>query len=54
MGRADYDAWSHRLLESQIGFVVPSSWEGEPIGRLCFLHPDTSLAMVREITSTVT
>jgi aromatic-L-amino-acid/L-tryptophan decarboxylase len=47
--RADYDAWSERILERQIGFVVPSIWEGEPIARLCFLHPDTTLEMVHEI-----
>lgn len=47
--RPDYDAWSERILHRQVGFVVPSSWEGEPIGRLCFLHPDTTMEMVSEI-----
>jgi glutamate/tyrosine decarboxylase-like PLP-dependent enzyme len=51
--RPDYDAWSADLLARQIGFVVPTSWEGEPVGRLAFLHPDTTLDMVREILDTL-
>ena len=37
--KADYDAWSARLLESQIGFVTPTSWEGETVARFCLLAP---------------
>ncbi len=47
--RADYEQWSNRLLADQIGFVTPTSWEGEPVARFAFLHPDTSLEMVGEI-----
>jgi len=32
--RAAYDEWSNRLLESQVGFVTPTTWEGEPVARL--------------------
>ncbi|HXQ19037.1 MAG TPA: pyridoxal-dependent decarboxylase [Acidimicrobiales bacterium] len=51
--RADYDAWSADLLRRQIGFVVPTSWEGQPVGRFAFLHPDTTTAMVQEILDTL-
>ena len=51
--RSHYDAWSTELLTRQIGFVVPTSWEGEPVGRLAFLHPNTTLDMVREILDTL-
>jgi len=51
--RADYDAWSVQLLNDQIGFVTPTSWEGRPVGRFAFLHPDTSLEMVGEILATL-
>jgi aromatic-L-amino-acid/L-tryptophan decarboxylase len=51
--RADYDAWSADLLARQIGFVVPTSWEGEPVGRFAFLHPHTTAAMVGEILGTL-
>ncbi len=46
---ADYRRWSDRLLEDQVAFVLPSKWRGEPIARFAFLHPDTTLGLVREI-----
>jgi len=51
--RADYDAWSIQLLTDQIGFVMPTTWEGQPVGRFAFLHPDTTLEMVGEILATL-
>jgi aromatic-L-amino-acid decarboxylase len=48
----DYDAWSARLLEEQIAFVTPSRWLGEPVARLAFLHPETTLEIVDEILET--
>ncbi|MGH8977094.1 MAG: pyridoxal phosphate-dependent decarboxylase family protein [Acidimicrobiia bacterium] len=48
----DYDAWSARLLEEQVAFVTPSSWHGEPIARLAFLHPETTLDIVDEVLAT--
>jgi len=48
-GKADYDAWSDRLLEQQVGFVMHTSWEGEPVGRLALLHPDTGVELLAEI-----
>jgi glutamate/tyrosine decarboxylase-like PLP-dependent enzyme len=49
---ADYDAWSARLLEEQIAFVAPSRWHGEPVARLAFLHPETTVGIVEEILAT--
>jgi len=46
---ADYDAWSARLLDDQIAFVTPSRWHGEPVARLAFLHPETTLDIVDEV-----
>jgi glutamate/tyrosine decarboxylase-like PLP-dependent enzyme len=46
---ADYGAWSQRLLEEQVAFVAPSRWHGEPVARLAFLHPGTTLAIVDEV-----
>ncbi|MHB8328534.1 MAG: pyridoxal phosphate-dependent decarboxylase family protein [Acidimicrobiales bacterium] len=48
-GHDDYHAWSSRLLEAQTAFVTPTTWEGDTVARLAFLHPDTTLAMVGEI-----
>ncbi len=47
--RPDYEAWSARILREQVGFVTPTSWEGETVARFAFLHPDTTVAMVDEI-----
>jgi glutamate/tyrosine decarboxylase-like PLP-dependent enzyme len=52
-GWDDYERWSAQLLKDQIGFVVPTVWEGEPVGRLALLHPDTTLAMIEEIIATM-
>jgi aromatic-L-amino-acid/L-tryptophan decarboxylase len=51
--RADYDAWSEKLLSDQTGFVTPTTWEGETVARFAFLHPNTSSAMVQEILDTM-
>ena len=47
--KLDYDAWSARLLHDQIGFVTPTTWEGETVARFAFLHPNTTVEMVDEI-----
>ena len=47
--KADYEAWSARLLHDQIAFVTPTTWEGETVARFAFLHPDTTVEMIDEI-----
>jgi glutamate/tyrosine decarboxylase-like PLP-dependent enzyme len=49
---SDYDAWSARLLEDQIAFVATSRWHREPVARLAFLHPETTIDIVDEILAT--
>jgi glutamate/tyrosine decarboxylase-like PLP-dependent enzyme len=51
--REDYDRWSAKLLADQIGFVTPTKWEGETVGRLAFLHPDTTMDIVEAILATM-
>jgi glutamate/tyrosine decarboxylase-like PLP-dependent enzyme len=46
---ADYDKWAQSLHDEQIAFIPPSKWEGETIGRFAFLHPHTTMELVREI-----
>ena len=48
-GNDDYEDWSDRLLEDQTGFVMHTTWEGEAVGRLALLHPDTSIELIAEI-----
>ena len=49
---ADYDAWCARLLEDQVAFITSTSWEGETVGRFSFIHPSTTLEMLREVLAT--
>ncbi len=51
--RDDYEKWSARLLEDQVGFVMPTTWEDEPVCRLALLHPDTTVEMIGEILATM-
>jgi aromatic-L-amino-acid/L-tryptophan decarboxylase len=45
----DYDAWAQRLHEDGIAFIPPTKWEGETVGRFAFLHPDTTMDIVRDV-----
>ncbi|MGO8955948.1 MAG: pyridoxal phosphate-dependent decarboxylase family protein [Streptosporangiaceae bacterium] len=46
---SDYTAWADRLLEEQVAFLPPTSWEGETVARFAFLHPQTSMELVTQI-----
>ena len=46
---AAYTRWADRLLQDQVAFIPPSSWEGETVARFAFLHPHTSMDLVRQI-----
>ncbi len=52
-GQEDYVAWSQRLLREQIAFVTHTHWRGESVGRLVFLHPSTTEAMVDDLLATL-
>lgn len=45
----DYNAWAARLHQDEVAFIPPTKWEGETVGRFAFLHPHTSLDVVREV-----
>ena len=44
-----YDRWSERLLAAGTAFVVPSRWQGEPVLRMCFVNPRTTITDVESI-----
>ncbi len=44
-----YTRWADQLLQDQVAFIPPSAWEGETVARFAFLHPHTSMDLVREI-----
>lgn len=51
--RADYDRWSHRLLEEQRAFVVPSSHAGRPNTRFAIVNPLTTFEQLTAILDTM-
>jgi aromatic-L-amino-acid/L-tryptophan decarboxylase len=44
-----YSRWADQLLRDQVAFIPPTAWEGETVARFAFLHPHTSMDLVREI-----
>ena len=44
-----YTRWAEQLLHDQVAFIPPSAWEGETVARFAFLHPHTSMDLVRQI-----
>jgi aromatic-L-amino-acid/L-tryptophan decarboxylase len=44
-----YTRWADQLLQDQVAFIPPSAWEGETVARFAFLHPHTSMDLVRQI-----
>jgi aromatic-L-amino-acid/L-tryptophan decarboxylase len=44
-----YTRWADQLLHDQVAFIPPSAWKGETVGRFAFLHPHTSMDLVRQI-----
>ncbi|NDF42296.1 MAG: hypothetical protein EB105_01575 [Actinobacteria bacterium] len=49
----DYQKWSDKLLNDQIGFVTPSSHEGKPILRFAIVNPWTSIKDIKIILATL-
>ena len=45
----DYQNWSDQLLEDQIGFIPPSSHQGQPILRFAIVNPWTKVSDIQMI-----
>lgn len=52
-GRPEWAEWARRVLEAGVAFVAPSTWKGEPVGRLVFMHPRTPVGVIDEIIGTL-
>jgi len=53
-GRDEWKAWGERVLREGIAFVAASTWKGEPVGRLVFMHPRTPVEVIDQIVATLT
>ena len=51
--KADYDAWSAKLLDEQLAFVTPSSHQGRPNARFAIVNPRTTLEDLTAILDTM-
>jgi len=49
----DYQNWSDKLLSDQIGFIPPSSHQGQPILRFAIVNPWTKISDIKLILSTL-
>jgi glutamate/tyrosine decarboxylase-like PLP-dependent enzyme len=45
----DYNAWSEKLLQDGVAFVVPSSHQGKPNTRFAIVNPETSFELLCQI-----
>ena len=50
---SDYQKWSDKLLADQIGFIPPSSHEGQPILRFAIVNPWTKISDIEMILATL-
>jgi L-2,4-diaminobutyrate decarboxylase len=50
---ADYQKWSDKLLADQIGFIPPSSDQGQPILRFAIVNPWTKVSDISMILDTL-
>jgi aromatic-L-amino-acid decarboxylase len=49
----EWRAWAAALLRAGTAFVAPTTWRGEPVGRVVFLHPDTPDSIVEELVASL-
>jgi aromatic-L-amino-acid/L-tryptophan decarboxylase len=52
-GTDEWKAWATNLLHSGTAFVAPSTYKGEPVGRLVFMHPRTPESIIDELMVSV-
>jgi len=48
-GPTEYRAWSDKLLADGVGFIVPTTWAGEMVLRICVVNPLTTIDDIRLI-----
>jgi hypothetical protein len=48
-GATEWKEWATDLLRGGTAFVAPSTYKGEPVGRLVFMHPRTPVSIIDEL-----
>lgn len=52
-GAPEWGRWARSLLADGVAFVAPTTWRGEAMGRLVFLHPHTPVTVIDEIAASL-
>ena len=52
-GKPEWRQWAARLLADDVAFVAPTTWRGEPVGRLVFMHPNTPDSIIDELADSL-
>ena len=47
--RADYEQWSRQHLAAGRFFIAVSEFRGQPILRICLIHPQTTMTQLQEV-----
>ena len=50
----EWRAWAKDLIARRVAFVAPSTYKGEPVGRLVFMHPRTPETIIDELMLSLT
>ena len=50
---SDYERWCQDLLDRQLAFVLPTTYQGERLMRFCFVNPKTTVEDVRVVLETM-
>ena len=50
---ARWRAWAAQLLADGVAFVAPTTWKGEPVGRLVFMHPRTPDSIIDQLADSL-
>ncbi|MEP7201765.1 MAG: pyridoxal-dependent decarboxylase [Ilumatobacteraceae bacterium] len=48
-GRDEWKSWATDLLNARTAFIAPSTYKGEPVGRLVFMHPRTPESIIDDL-----
>jgi aromatic-L-amino-acid/L-tryptophan decarboxylase len=48
-GATEWKRWANELLRTGTAFVAPSTYKGEAVGRLVFMHPRTPESIIDEL-----
>jgi L-2,4-diaminobutyrate decarboxylase len=49
----DYVAWSEAQMAAGTSFIVPSTFAGEPMLRLCIVNPRTTVEDIEQILASL-